>query len=110
MKKTLIAGASALALVASLFVSVAPAAQAALNVPKSAWPVCSQSRTIYCVDSVSVTTVNGKTIALTWVADGATLNPVDTATVTADSSTVTLDSNTVTTPIVSIPTLSTGRG
>lgn len=109
MKKTLIAGASALALVASLFVSVAPAAQATLSVPKSAWPVCSQSRTIYCVDSVSVTTVNGKTIALTWVADGATLNPVDTATVSADSSTVTLDSNTVTTPIVSIPTLSTGR-
>jgi hypothetical protein len=109
MKKILIAGASALALVAGLFVSVTPAAHAALNVPKSVWPVCSPARTIYCVDSVSVTTINGRTIALSWVPDGATLTPVDTATVTSETSTVTTDTDTVTTPVVTIPTLSTGR-
>lgn len=109
MKKTLIAGASALALIASLLVSVVPSANAALNVPKSVWPVCSQSRTVYCVESVSVTTVAGNTIALSWVADGATLNPVDSSTVTTDSSTVTSDTTTASTPIVTIPTLATGR-
>lgn len=109
MKKTLIAGASAFALIASLLVSVVPSAHAALNVPKTAWPVCSQSRTVYCVESVSVTTLAGKTIALTWVADGATLTPVDTSTVTTDSSTVTTDTTTASTPIVTIPTLASGR-
>ncbi len=109
MKKTLIAGASALALIASLLVSVVPSANAALNVPKSVWPVCSQSRTVYCVESVSVTTLAGNTIALSWVADGATLNPVDSSTVTTDSSTVTTDTTTASTPIVTIPTLATGR-
>ncbi len=109
MKKTLIAGASALALIASLLVSVVPSANAALNVPKSVWPVCSQSRTVYCVESVSVTTLAGNTIALSCVADGATLNPVDSSTVTTDSSTVTTDTTTASTPIVTIPTLATGR-
>ena len=109
MKKTLIAGASTFALIASLLVSVVPSASAALNVPKSAWPVCSQSRTVYCVESVSVTTLAGRTIALSWVADGATLTPVDTSTVTTDSSTVTTDTTTASTPIVTIPTLATGR-
>ena len=109
MKKMLIAGASALALVASLFVSVAPAAQAALNVPKNPWPVCSTARTSYCIDAVTVTTASGKAISLTWLADGTNFPPAETTTATSDTATVTLDSNTVTTPIVSIPTLSTGR-
>jgi hypothetical protein len=43
------------------------------------------------------------------VADGATLNPVDSSTVTTDSSTVTSDTTTASTPIVTIPTLATGR-
>jgi hypothetical protein len=116
MKKSLIAGASAFAMIASLLAMVAPAANAALNVPKSAWPACSSSRTVFCVDSVSVTTVSGNKIALSWVADGATLLPVetstattDTATVTSDTSTVTSDTSTVTVPTVTIPTLATGR-
>jgi len=123
MKKSLIAGASAFALIASLLAMVAPAANAALNVPKSAWPACSSSRTVFCVDSVSVTTVTGNKIALSWVADGATLLPVetstattdtatvtsDTSTVTSDTSTVTSDTSTVTVPTVVIPTLATGR-
>lgn len=116
MKKRLIAGTSAFALVASLLVTLAPVANAAINVPKSPWPVCSQSRTVYCVESISVTTVTGNTIALTWVADGVSSTPVDTATVVTDTSTVVTDTSTVisetptaSVPTVTIPNLSTGR-
>jgi hypothetical protein len=116
MKKRLIAGSSAFALIASLLATLAPVANAAINVPKSAWPVCSQSRTVYCVESISVTTVTGNTVALTWVADGVSSTPVDTATVVTDTATVVTDTSTVisetpttTVPTVTIPTLSTGR-
>ena len=81
MKKRVIAGASAFALIASLLAAVAPIANAAINVPKSSWPVCSESRTVYCVESVSVKAVTGNTIALTWVADGISSTPVETTTV-----------------------------
>jgi hypothetical protein len=104
MKKSLIASSSAFALLISLLGAVAPTANAALNIPKSAWPVCTQSRTVYCVDSISVTTLSGDTVALTWVPDGSALAALDTSTVTVDSSTVTTDTTTA-----SIPTLSTGR-
>lgn len=116
MKKRLIAIVSAFALGASLLGAVAPVASAAINVPKSSWPVCSQSRTVYCVESISVTTVTGSTVALTWVADGVSSTPVDTATVVTDTSTVVTDTSTVTSetptvsvPTVPIPTLATGR-
>jgi hypothetical protein len=104
MKKSLIASSSAFALLISLLGAVAPTANAALNIPKSAWPVCTQARTVYCVDSISVTTLSGDTVALTWVPDGSALAPIDTSTATVDSSTVTTESTTA-----SIPTLSTGR-
>lgn len=114
MKKSLIATSSAFALILSLLGAVLPTANAAVNVPKSAWPVCSQTRTVFCVASISVTTVSGGTVALTWVPDGVALTPTDTSTVTADTSTVTVDTSTVTSetptaPIVTTPTLSTGR-
>jgi hypothetical protein len=114
MKKSLIASTSAFALILSLLGAVLPAANAAVNVPKSAWPVCSQTRTVFCVASISVTTVSGGTVALTWVPDGVALTPTDTSTVTVDTSTVTSETSTVTTetptaPIVTTPTLSTGR-
>jgi hypothetical protein len=104
MKKSLIASSSAFALLIGLLGAVAPSANAALNIPKSAWPVCSQSRTVYCVDSISVTTLSGDTVALTWVPDGSALAPIDTSTATVDSSTATTDTTTA-----SIPTLNTGR-
>lgn len=104
MKKSLIASSSAFALLISLLGAVAPSANAALNIPKSAWPVCSQSRTVYCVDSISVTTLSGDTVALTWVPDGSALAPIETSTATVDSSTATTDTTTA-----SIPTLNTGR-
>jgi hypothetical protein len=109
MKKRVIAGASAFALIASLLAAVAPIANAAINVPKSSWPVCSESRTVYCVESVSVKAVTGNTIALTWVADGISSTPVETTTVVADTSTVTTETPTVVAPVVTIPTLSVGR-
>ena len=101
MKKSLIASSSAFALLISLLGAVAPAANAALNIPKSAWPVCTQSRTVFCIDSISVTTLSGGTVALTWVPDGTSLAPIDTSTASADSSTDTATA--------SIPTLSAGR-
>ena len=109
MKKRVIAGASAFALIASLLAAVAPIANAAINVPKSSWPVCSESRTVYCVESVSVKAVTGNTIALTWVADGISSTPVETTTVVTDTSTVTTETPTVVAPVVTIPTLSVGR-
>ena len=96
MKKILTAGAAALALITGV---LAPA-QAALSVPKTPWPVCSPARATYCVDSVSVTTAGGKTINLTWVADGQTLSSPDTSTVSTDTATVVAPS---------IPALATGR-
>lgn len=107
MKKSLIASSSAFALILSLFGAVLPTANAALNVPKAAWPACSQSRTVFCVDSISVSTISGGTVALTWVPDGVALAPIDTSTATVDTATVT--SSTSTAPIVTLPTLSTGR-
>lgn len=108
MKKRLVAGISGMAMIGSLLLAGQPTAQAALNVPKNPWPVCSSARTTYCVDSVTVTTAAGKTIALTWLADGANFPAPETTTVLTESATVT-DSNTAVAPIVSIPTLSTGR-
>lgn len=107
MKKSLVASSSAFALILSLLGAVLPTANAALNVPKAAWPVCSQSRTVFCVESISVTTVSGGTVALTWVPDGVALAPIDTSTATVDTSTVTSDTSTA--PIITLPTLSTGR-
>jgi hypothetical protein len=107
MKKSLVASLSAFALILGLFGAVLPTANAALNVPKAAWPVCSQTRTVFCVESISVTTLSGGTVALTWVPDGVALAPIDTSTATVDTSTATSDTSTA--PIVTTPTLSTGR-
>ncbi len=106
VKKIITAGATAFALVVGVLASVAPA-QAALNVPKSSWPVCSTARTTYCVDSVSITTAGGVLVPLTWVADGQILATPESATVSTDTATVTADTSTVIAP--TIPTVATGR-
>ena len=93
---------------ASALLAGVPAANAALSVPKTVWPVCNSVRTSYCVDSVTVTPVGGSAIALTWVADGAAVPGSETTTVSTDTATVT-DSSTVVTPVVTVPTLATGR-
>ena len=89
---------------ASLFIAGSPAASAALNVPKSPWPVCNSARTTYCVDSVSVTTATGTSLALTWVADGqALVNPDTSTALSGDTSTAQSDTATV------AATVATGR-
>lgn len=106
VKKIITAGAAALALVAGVLASVVPA-QAALNVPKTSWPVCSSARTSYCIESVTITTASGVLVPLTWVADGQVLAGSETSTATSDSATVTTDTSTVVAP--SIPSVATGR-
>ena len=86
-------------MVAALFIAASPAAQAALNVPKNPWPVCSSSRTTYCIDAVTVTTPAGVPISLTWVPTGSELTSSDTVTAT-DSTTVVAKT---------IPAVATGR-
>jgi hypothetical protein len=106
VKKIITAGATAFALVVGVLASVVPA-QAALNVPKTSWPVCSTARTTYCVESVTITTAGGVVVPLTWVADGQVLATPESATVSTDTATVTTDTSTVVTP--TIPTVATGR-
>jgi hypothetical protein len=87
MKKALVTGTTALALLAGLFIAAPTAASAALNVPKSPWPICSSARTTYCIEAVTVTTPTGVPINLTWVPTGIELQSTESITVT-DSSTV----------------------
>ena len=71
MKKTIIAGASVLALLAGLIVAVAPANAATIRVPKTAMQACAVSNGIYCVESLTLTDSNGKKIPLVYVPSGA---------------------------------------
>jgi len=106
VKKIITAGATAFALVVGVLASVEPA-QAALNVPKTSWPICSTARTSYCVESVTITSAGGVVLPLTWVADGQVLAASESATVSTDTATVTTDTSTVVAP--TIPTVATGR-
>ncbi len=98
MKKVLTSAVATIVALAGTLVGI-NTAQAALNVPKSAWPACSSARTTFCIDSVSVTTASGEVVPLTFVATGQTLAPADTSTVPTDTTTV------VTPPT---PTVATG--
>ena len=109
MKKVFTAIAS-LALVGGAIVAIAPANAAVLRVPKTTWPACSDTRTTYCVDSVTVTPLGSTAIKLTYVASGtaapaapAPAAPVapaktDTATVKTDTATVKTDTATAGSP------------
>ena len=70
VKKTIIAGASALALLAGLFVAVAPANAAVIRVPKTAMQACAVANGIYCVESLTLTDSNGRKIPLVYVPSG----------------------------------------
>ena len=48
----------------------APTAHASLSIPKGPLAACSASPSDYCIESVSLTPVGGKAIALSWVATG----------------------------------------
>jgi hypothetical protein len=99
VKKLIVVGTTAISLVVGLFIAGPPAAQAALSVPKSPWPICSPARTTYCIEAVTITTASGVPMALTWVPTGSALVSSDTSTAT-DSSTAVAKT---------IPTVATGR-
>jgi hypothetical protein len=62
------------ALVASAFVAASPAANAAdLLVPKTSFPVCSETRLTYCIESVSIQAIGGVAEPLTFTPSGTAL-------------------------------------
>jgi len=71
VKKTIIAGASVLALLTGLVVAIAPANAAVIRVPKTAMQACAVSNGIYCVESLTLTDSNGRKIPLVYVPSGA---------------------------------------
>jgi hypothetical protein len=63
------------ALVASILVAASPVANAAdLVVPKTSFPVCSETRLTYCVESVSIKSPGGVAEPLTFTASGSALD------------------------------------
>ena len=70
MKKSIIAGVSAFALLAGLVVG-ANSASAAIRVPKTAMQACAVANGIYCVESVTLTDSSGKKVPLVYVPSGA---------------------------------------
>lgn len=70
--KKIIAGLSALALMAGTIVTGATLASAAtIRLPKTAMPACVVQNGIYCIESVSLQTASGQKIPLVWVPSGA---------------------------------------
>jgi hypothetical protein len=60
----------AVAALAMLANSIAPSSAATLRVPKTAFPACAVQNGVYCIESVTVTTAQGKVVPLQWVATG----------------------------------------
>lgn len=88
-KKKLLASAIAAAL---LSLGITTPVQA-ISVPKTSWPACSETRTTYCVESVSVTAIGSKPEQLVWVPSG-TAAPAPTSTAPAPPVQVTTASGT----------------
>jgi len=65
-------GRAVIALVAVALVAngITPSSAATLRVPKTAFPACVVQNGIYCIESVTVTTAQGKIVPLQWVASG----------------------------------------
>ena len=70
MKKKLIAGAASLALLAGLITVANPASAATIRLPKTPMNACIVQNSIYCIESVSLTTGSGQKIPLTYVQSG----------------------------------------
>ena len=60
----------AVAALAMLANGIAPSSAATLRVPKTAFPACAVQNGVYCIESVTVTTAQGKVVPLQWVATG----------------------------------------
>lgn len=83
-KKSLMASA----LIAALLSMGISSPVQAISVPKTSWPACSETRTTYCVESVSVTAIGSKAEQLVWVPSG-TAAPTPTSTAPAPPAQVT---------------------
>jgi hypothetical protein len=72
VKKKLIAGASSLALLAGLLTAGFNSASAAtIRLPKTAMNACSVQNSIFCIESVTISTGSGQQIPLVYVPTGA---------------------------------------
>ena len=60
----------ALTALALLVNGIAPSSASTLRVPKTAFPACVVQNGIYCIESVTVTTAQGKIVPLQWVTSG----------------------------------------
>ena len=60
----------AVATLAMLANGIVPSSAATLRVPKTAFPACAVQNGVYCIESVTVTTAQGKVVPLQWVATG----------------------------------------
>lgn len=77
MSNRLKAALGSAALIAAFLTPAAPAANAALTLPSGAWPVCSDTRVTYCVESVSLLAIGGAgEEELTWVPSGTSSGEV----------------------------------
>ena len=65
-------GRAVIALLAMALVAngITPSSASTLRVPKTAFPACVVQNGIYCIESVTVTTAQGKIVPLQWVATG----------------------------------------
>jgi hypothetical protein len=70
VKKKLIAGAAALAMLAGL-ITATSASAATIRLPKSPMAACAVQNGIYCIESVTLATGSGQKIPLTYVPSGA---------------------------------------
>ena len=61
----------AVAAVALLANGIVPSSAATLRVPKQAFPACAVQNGIYCIESITVTTPQGKIVPLQWVPTGS---------------------------------------
>ena len=60
-----------LAAVALIGTNLVPTSAATLRVPKQSFPACAVQNGIYCIESISVKTPQGKIVPLQWVPSGA---------------------------------------
>jgi len=74
VRKYIVAGGSIFALLASLLISTStPSNASSLRIPKTSFPACAQINGVYCIESVVITTGQGKPVPLMWVPSGSSV-------------------------------------
>ncbi|CAB5104296.1 MAG: hypothetical protein F2954_00700 [Actinobacteria bacterium] len=70
MKKILSSSAVVAAIIAMLSTTIVPSQAATLRVPKQSFVACAVQNGIYCIESITVTTAQGKVVPMQWVPSG----------------------------------------